>query len=538
MKQIYKEILIVIFAIFTQISITYSQVSEAPIGNGTSENPYQISTLENLYWISQNPASWDKYFIQMHDINAAATATWDSNKGWTPIGNNVQKFNGFYNGNNYIISNLYIDRPTENNVGLFGHVGQVNSDTEPTLIKSLGIVNATVNGARGVGALIGRVTGNQNTIIEYCYAIGGTIKGDGATGGLIGSLNSFEETSDGSKNPVLRKSYSTNSVQSSGNGTLDKFGGLVGCSQKGSIQNSFARGHVTVNDGTRVGGLVGCIDYRGDVENSYATGEVTTTASTNVGGLVGNISGIGTYDGEVTNSVWDTEVSTLGASAGGTAQNISAMKTSATYSSLSWDITTTWGIAAGINNGYPYLLGDNNFILPIELASFEGQRISSEIIELRWTTESEFNNEGFEIQKSYNGTTFHTIAWIKGKGNTSIQQEYSFLDYESSTNIVYYRLVQFDRNGDYTYSDIITINSVTPPKEDLLIINKQCVLQNVQQDALYTITVIKESGKIKYSYTCKAPAETIICPYVLEEGVYILSIYKQQLLIATHKIKM
>lgn len=537
MKAFYTKSVFILLLFLAQFSATFGQSTEAPIGDGTLENPYKISTLENLYWISQTPSSWDKYFIQTNDINAASTSTWFSNQGFTPIGNNVQKFNGYYNGNNYIISNLYINRPSENNVGLFGHVGHISSTTEATHIKSIGLVNANITGARGVGALIGRVTGNQNTIIEYCYSIGGIVTGDGATGGLIGSFNSYEETSDGSKNPVLRKSHSSNSVISSGNGGLDKFGGLVGCSQKGSIQNSFARGHITVNNGTRIGGLAGCIDYRGDIENSYAIGEITTTSSTAVGGLVGNIQGAGSFDGEVANSLWDTEVSTIVTSPAGIGTTSSDMKTSTTYTNATWDLTSTWGISAGINNGYPYLFGDNNFILPIELQSFEGTRTSTETIELNWTTASEHINEGFEVQKSYNGSMFHTTAWIGGKGTSTIQNSYSFVDNETSLNTLYYRLQQFDRNGASSYSEIITIFP-TQTKEQLSFTNKQCTVSNAEINTQYSIAIIKESGKIEYTHSCKAHVETLVCPYILDQGIYVVSIYKNNSVLFTYKIKL
>lgn len=532
MKTIYKISLKILLIILSLSSTIFAQVSEAPLGAGTSENPYKINSLDNLYWISQNPSSWDKYFLQTSDINAAATSTWDSNKGWTPIGNDVTKFTGEYNGANYVISNLFIDRPLENNVGLFGHVG---SNTEATLISSLGITNSTISGARGVGALIGRVTGNQTTIIEYCFAIGCTITGDGATGGLIGSFNSFQETADGSSNPIVRKSYANNIVKTSGTGGLDKFGGLVGCSQKGSIKNSFARGQIQVTDATRVGGLAGCIDYRGDIEDSYATTEITANSSTNVGGLVGNATGAGSFDGIVDNSVWDSETTTLGISAGGDIHTTSEMKDNATYTGLSWDFGDTWGISAGVNNGYPFLYGDNNFILPIELISFEGIRTGSETIELTWKTASEYMNEGFEVQKSYNGTSFHTIAWIGGKGTSTIENNYSFTDYETSSNIVYYRLVQFDMNGDNSTSEIITVMPYNA-KEIVSFSEKKCTLYNAEINTSYTIYIIKESGKTAYSHSCIAKSKTLACDYSLQKGIYIVSIIKQNSVLSIHKI--
>ncbi|MFO7868094.1 MAG: hypothetical protein R6U95_02205, partial [Bacteroidales bacterium] len=95
-----------------------AQTATAPNnGDGSSGEPYQIASLENLYWIASNTAVWDDnaYFIQTADIDASETSTWFSNGaggyfGWYPIGSDSTgktKFNGYYDGNNFTISNLY-----------------------------------------------------------------------------------------------------------------------------------------------------------------------------------------------------------------------------------------------------------------------------------------------------------------------------------------------------------------------------------------------------------------------------------------------
>jgi hypothetical protein len=93
-------IYIFIFLVLTNFS--YSQTSTAPSGTGTQCNPYQISSLDNLYWITQNSSVWNtnKYFIQTANIDATITNTWQSGAGWIPIGNSTTPFNGYYNGQN------------------------------------------------------------------------------------------------------------------------------------------------------------------------------------------------------------------------------------------------------------------------------------------------------------------------------------------------------------------------------------------------------------------------------------------------------
>ena len=343
----------------------FSQTALAPTaGVGTSASPYQIASLENLYWLATQVNAGTPYtgvyFIQTADIIASSTLTWDGGAGWTPIGNLTNKFSGHYDGNGKTITGLYINRPSTPNVGLFGCIGHTTATTDATTIKNLGVLNATVNGARGTGALVGRVVGNANTLIKDCYATGGTVTGDAATGGLVGANNSFQETPGGTNNPVIYKCYSTNSVVFSGNGTDNqKIGGLVGCNQKGNSIDSYARGSVTVNSASkaveRVGGYAGCTDLRGNIIRCYATGAVTTSGPvTKVGGLVGNLQTTGGGNvGVVTDSYWDTQTSLQATSAGGFGRTTEQMITQANY--LTWNFTDIWAIASGANNGYPTL---------------------------------------------------------------------------------------------------------------------------------------------------------------------------------------
>jgi hypothetical protein len=318
-------------------------------GNGTPGDPYQIEDVDDLQAMGSNLTA---YYVLNNSIDASATSGWNSGQGFEPVGNSA-RFSGGFDGGGFNITGLYINRPATNNVGLFGHVGD---DTGATVIKNVRLANTTVVGARGTGTLIGRVTGNANTLIENCSAVGGNVTGNGATGGLIGSFNSWQTTLDGTDNPVLRYSYSDVAVYSSASGGRDKFGGLVGCSQKGTIQNSYSRSSVNVTDGSRIGGLAGCIDYRGEIFNSYSTGLVTVTSCVLVGGLVGNRVGPGFNEGVVTNSFWDTETSGQTTSAGGTGKNTTEMKTEATFTDAGWNFVDIWHIDSGVNDDYPHLI--------------------------------------------------------------------------------------------------------------------------------------------------------------------------------------
>jgi len=69
-----------------------------PNGAGSEADPYQVSDLDNLLWISTNTSSWNSHFIQTADIDASTTSTWNTEDGFSPIGNSITQFTGNYNG--------------------------------------------------------------------------------------------------------------------------------------------------------------------------------------------------------------------------------------------------------------------------------------------------------------------------------------------------------------------------------------------------------------------------------------------------------
>ncbi len=332
-------------------------------GAGTAGNPWQIATAAQLDAIDSDDAYLDDYFIQTAGIDLDVSP-YNSGSGWNPIagGGSGKLFTGQYNGNGKTISNLMINRQSTANVGLFGHLG-TGTVGKPAVIKNVELINVNVQGARGTGSLVGRVTGNIYTLIENCSASGSpnSVSGDAATGGLVGSNNSYRETPGGTDNPIISKCWAdidvTYSGADPGEVNAEKFGGLSGCNQKGTILDSYALGDVTANknddwDVLNVGGLVGCILYRGRIERSFSAGAVSGTNATNLGGLLGN-KGSGGNSGVAVDSYWNTTTSGQSSSAGGSGLTTAEMKVQANFEGF--DFTNTWLIDGSGNNGYPYL---------------------------------------------------------------------------------------------------------------------------------------------------------------------------------------
>ncbi len=82
-----------------------------------------------------------------------------------------------------------------------------------------------------------------------------------------------------------------------------------------------------------------------------------------------------------------------------------------------------------------------------------------------WSTASELNNRGFEIERSFNDKDdFVTVGFVDGKGSSTEINYYSFFDNPQliGINQIYYRLKQVDFDGTFSYSDIVNVSYDVP----------------------------------------------------------------------------
>ena len=292
-----------------------------------------IKTAQDLDNIRNNLSG--KYIL-MNDIDLSSYANWD------PIGDvdTGIAFSGTLDGNGYVVKNLTINRPTEDGVGLFAIIGDVNTMSGGE-VKNLGLENVDIRiesntSDISVGALAAASTG----IISNCYISGG-IKGEDFTGGIVG-MNAGT-ISDCSSSAVVTgdKNYTGGIVGYNIQGTITNSyskgtisgvhsGGIVGCSYEGNIFNCYTLSSVT---GGLAGGLVGYL-VDGTVSNSYATGLVQGTTS--AGGLIGLTGNAPTLE----NSIWNTQTTGqsvgIGDNQGGTDTNNKGLTTSQMQDPSNW----------------------------------------------------------------------------------------------------------------------------------------------------------------------------------------------------------
>ncbi|HAB53906.1 MAG TPA: hypothetical protein DCE80_17305, partial [Ignavibacteriales bacterium] len=105
---------------------------------------------------------------------------------------------------------------------------------------------------------------------------------------------------------------------------------------------------------------------------------------------------------------------------------------------------------------------DFSSIIPVELISFSATANGKEV-NLNWSTATELNNYGFEIQRKALGGEFATIAFVKGNGTTTQKNEYSFIEKNIDEGKYFYRLKQIDLDGTTSYSKEVEV--IVQPSE-------------------------------------------------------------------------
>ena len=113
-----------------------------------------------------------------------------------------------------------------------------------------------------------------------------------------------------------------------------------------------------------------------------------------------------------------------------------------------------------------WAVGDNGTILhttnggnpvPVELNSFTATANGKQVT-LNWSTATELNNQGFEVQRKFGSNEFVTVGSVKGHGTTTSPNNYTYVDKLIDAGKYFYRLKQIDFGGKYEYSKTVEVN--------------------------------------------------------------------------------
>jgi hypothetical protein len=119
--------------------------------------------------------------------------------------------------------------------------------------------------------------------------------------------------------------------------------------------------------------------------------------------------------------------------------------------------------------------GDSNAPLPVDFGDFSSARLNSKDVLLKWTTYSEANNTGFEVQRKLKeNNDFTTVGFVHSKseqGNSNSKLEYEFTDNNTYSVNSYYRIRQVDFDGKSKYSEVRLVNGVKSKTKSIIFPN-------------------------------------------------------------------
>ncbi len=331
-------IMVLAVVAFTAVNSLSLQAQQFAGGSGTENDPYQVATAVHLDSVRHFRHS---FFIQTADIDLNV-APFNTGEGWPPLFPDEQvEFTGTYDGNGYIISNLYINSTNiGRSHGLFSRIKSLSDQgviIQTGTLKNITLLNPSVTAPNNAGGLIGNP---DDAIVINCRVIGGSVTatGNNFVAGTAGALaGRFEGQISGSYSIGVTVTASDPANRGSANA-----GGLAG-SFDGYIINSYA---INTVNGEYAGGLMGFDQSNGiPFINNYSASVVTGSLTT--GGLIG--AALGTPS--ITASYYNSD-STTSSNSYGEGLTTTEMRQRASFTD--WDLSDTWFIDEGA--GFPGLL--------------------------------------------------------------------------------------------------------------------------------------------------------------------------------------
>lgn len=304
------------------------------------------TTTRSLASVSNTSAWWAENFALAANIDASATSGWGGGTGFTPIGNTGVRFTGYFDGQNYTISNLFINRPFSQQQGLFGRISAAR-------ISNLS-VSGNVTGRSGVALVIGQGDGISYITNVHTLAGSSVSSSSGGTGGVAGSGVLFHSNVTNMANVT-----STSNADSIGVGGVQGAGGI--------FDNVSNQGNVTGSGGLYVGGITGFLDGGLTINNAVNSG-VIISANNAAGGIVGQ------SGGSVTNSYNTGNVTSSGNNAGGIA-GFNGQSVANSYNTGRINGSARAGGIVGLNSGGATII--NTFNIGVVTGGIVGPIVSN-----------------------------------------------------------------------------------------------------------------------------------------------------------------
>jgi hypothetical protein len=169
------------------------------------------------------------------------------------------------------------------------------------------------------------------------------------------------------------------------------------------------------------------------------------------------------------------------------------------------------------------------FPLPVVLTAFTASAVANRDAQLAWTTASEVNSAYFNVERSFDGTTFTKVGQLTAKGTTISPTAYAFTDKgvaSLATGTVYYRLHQVDHDGKAAYSPVRTVAFTKAAVASLSLFpnpaqtTTKLDLTSLPATASYQVTLLDVTGRAVRSLTLGGGAVQPLELTTLASGTY------------------
>ena len=247
----------ILFLLFVTISLNcVAQI----VGDGTSENPYLISSAEELCYMRDKVNSGDEnysraYYKQTNDIILNEYLDGDNLNEWVPIGNSENPFQGVYDGSCFQVKGVYINNDL-NNQGFFG----VNEG----VVRYLGLSDSYISANKNVGGIvgynygeisfcyneshingvmdIGGICGTNRMRVDFCYNLGDIECSFDYVGGIT-AVNIINTNENVENSGIVSNCYNAGKISggdsAAGVSVVENLSTLFNCYNVGSVANGY-----------------------------------------------------------------------------------------------------------------------------------------------------------------------------------------------------------------------------------------------------------------------------------------------------------
>ncbi len=227
-------------------------------GDGSEGSPYLIKSTDDLdaLAISVNNGNGysDEYFKLENDLRYTG-------KSYTPIGTEDSPFEGNFDGNGKTISNITINEPNQDGIGVFGYVSGFGT------VENLKLSNCSFIGRDFVGSIAGYSGGG----ISCCFNNNVSVSGKNTVGGIAGYFSDY-----------MSECRHSGSVS----GTTCEIGGIAGNNQ-GNISGCYCNATITgEGNADMIGGIAGSL-CEGNIWDCIYEGTITGNTGSSIGGILG-----------------------------------------------------------------------------------------------------------------------------------------------------------------------------------------------------------------------------------------------------------